>query len=245
MTTAVASDSNAVQPITYLAAPQEQHLLMLFFPLQKGKLAEALGAVGGLTSSSASSTDDTTSNEVAAGGPDTRAATGVHFFLFYGLPADTEPTPALPVPSFSTAPGKDLLVVLSIYDADFTPYISAFTSQPAIAYGLNAILSLMDESGIVPDTDHTSAKFILSNGGVAQNNLAFVDLLMRYNFADPTIPGAAKLPVSGLSHPKYVLGATFPGLTIGSILQNYPNATALWPSTPVDITFAQSAKPDA
>jgi hypothetical protein len=163
--------------------------------------------------------------------------------MFYPLPADTTPVPALPVPSFQTAKGKDLLVVLSIYDADFGPYISAFTSNPAIAAGLDLILSLMDESGIVQPTDPTSAAFILKHGGVAKNNTAFFKLLMRYNFADPTIPGAAKLPPNTPANPKYQFGATFPGLTIGSILQNYPDAPQLWPLPPVDITFAKSTPP--
>jgi hypothetical protein len=228
--------SSTVGPITAVAAPQEQHMLFLFFPLKKGTLKQSVGAAQDVFGAPAA-------KRAASSGPDPRIATGVHFFMFYGLPADTTPTPTLPVPSFQTAKGKDLLVVLSIYDADFGPYISSFTSNPTIAAGLNLILSLMDESGIVPPTDPTSAAFILKHGGVAQNNTAFFKLLMRYNFADPTIPGAAKFPVNTPANPKYKFGATFPGLTIGSILQNYPNASTSWPMPPVDIQFAPSTPP--
>jgi hypothetical protein len=226
--------SSTVGPITAVAAPQEQHMLFLFFPLQKGTVKKSVSAAQNIFGVPAT-------KKAATAGPDPRVATGVHFFMFYGLPADT--TPSLKVPSFQTAKGKDLLVVISIYDADFGPYISAFTSNKTIAQGLDLILSLMDESGIVQPTDPTSAAFILKHGGVAQNNTAFFKLLMRYNFADPTIPGAAKLPPNTPANPKYQFGATFPGLTIGSILQNYPNATALWPLPPADITFAPSTPP--
>jgi len=229
--------SSTVGPITTVAAPQEQHMLFLFFPVKKGTLKKSVSAAQNVF------TALVPKKKAATAGPDPRIATGVHFFMFYPLPADTTPKPALPVPSFQPAKGKDLLVVVSIYDADFGPYISAFTSNPAIAQGLNAILSLMDESGIVPPTDPTSAAFILKHGGVAQNNTAFFKLLMRYNFADPTIPGAAKFPVNTPPKPKYLFGATFPGLTIGSILQNYPDASRLWPLPPVDITFAKSTPP--
>ena len=229
--------TNTVGPITTVAAPQEQHMLFLFFPLKKGTLKKSVSAAQNVF------TALVPQKKAATAGPDPRIATGVHFFMFYPLPADTTPQPALPVPSFQTAKGKDLLVVLSIYDADFGPYISAFTSNPAIALGLNGILSLMDESGIVPPTDPTSASFILKHGGVAQNNTAFFKLLMRYNFADPTIPGAAAFPVNTPPNPKYLFGATFPGLTIGSILQNYPDAPQLWPLPAPNITFAKSTPP--
>ncbi|HEY0782804.1 MAG TPA: hypothetical protein VGE98_10135, partial [Thermoanaerobaculia bacterium] len=179
----------------------------------------------------------------AAAGADPRALTGVHFFMFYGLAADTQPVPALPVPTFQTAAGKDLLVGLSLYDANFGPYIDAFTSQPPIAAALDALLTTLDESGIVEPTNKTSAAFILKRGGVAKNSSAFRTLLMRYNFGDPTIPAAAKFPVNTPPQPKYLLGATFPGLTVGSILQSYPNAQELWPWPPVAITFEPAAKP--
>src|SRR3954447_3359082 len=112
-------------PITSLAAPQEQHMLFLFLPLKKGAIPSMVSASSDVVGAAAPADAD------AANGPDIRALTGVHFFMFYGLPAGTAPQPPLPVPSFQTAEGKDLFVVISIYDADFAPYISAFTTQPA------------------------------------------------------------------------------------------------------------------
>ena len=212
-------------------------MLFLFFPLKKGALGGALKSAHELTNT------PRTEAAVVGGGVDPRVATGVHFFMFYGLPADTAPNPPLPVPSFTTAPGKDLLVVVSIYDRDFSPYISAFTSNPTIAAGLDGILHLMDETGIISPTDPTSAAFIEAHGGVAKNNAGFLSLLMRYNFADPTIPAANKFPVNTPHNAKYLLGATFPGLTVASILQNYPAAETLWPLPAPEITFAASAPP--
>jgi hypothetical protein len=223
-------------PITSLAAPQEQHMLFLFLPLKKGAIAKTISGVSGLVAPKAAAAD---SPEAAADpGPDNRADTGVHFFMLYGL-ADGE-TPGLLVPSFQTAKGKDLLVVISIYDADFAPYISAFGS---IADQLNELLYALDETEIVDDTDPTSAYYILHNGGVAANTVGFFSLLMRYNFADPTIPAASVLPANTPANPKYLLGATFPGMTNAAILQNYPEAASLWPWPPVPITFAASAPP--
>lgn len=225
---------DTIAPITNLAAGQEQHMLFLFFPLKKGTVHPATESVQNLVAGS---------GEGTPGGVDPRVLTGVHYFMFYGLPADTTPTPALPVPSFTTAKDKDLLVVLSIYDRDFAPYISAFTSNPQIAAGLNGILEVMDESGCIDPSDPTSAVSILKNGGVAKNAPAFFDLLMRYNFADPTIPAANNFPVNTSANPKYLLGATFPGLSVGWILQNYPDAPSLWPLPAPKITFAPSAPP--
>ncbi|MDQ3815368.1 MAG: hypothetical protein M3347_15730 [Armatimonadota bacterium] len=233
------ASNSTVGPITHVTAPEEQHMLLLFFPLKAGTLEQSLSAARDVFTPPVA--DDVA--DVATTGPDPRIATGVHFFMVYGLPAGKQPEPTLPVPSFQTAPGKDLLVVLSLYDADFRPYISAFTSNPPVALGLNAILTLLDETGIVDPTDPTSAAFILYHGGVAQNNTAFLKLLMRYNFADPTIPGAVAIPGETPPPAKYFLGATFPGLTIGSILQNYPDAPALWPNPPVKITFEPSNPP--
>jgi len=93
----------------------------------------------------------------------------------------------------------------------------------------------MDESGIVPDSDPTSAKYISQNGGVVKNAHSFYQLLMRYNFADPTIPAVGP---GGIANPPakpwpYALGATFPGLSIGMFLKpagGYPNAQQLWPA---------------
>jgi hypothetical protein len=160
--------------------------------------------------------------------------------MLFGLAAGETPNPPLPVPSFQTAEGKDALIVISLYDADFAPYISAFGS---IAGQLDLLLGGLDETGIVDDDNPTSAAFILANGGVAANTVGFFSLLMRYNFADPTIPAAAVLPANTPANPKYLLGATFPGLTNAAILQNYPGATSLWPWPPQPITFAPSAPP--
>jgi hypothetical protein len=220
-------------PITYVKAADQQHMLFLFFPLKKSAKSEAVEKASHLQHLIMAHADAAT----APG--DLRASTGVHFFLFYHL-SDGQ-NPGLPVPSFQTFPGKDLLVVQSIYDADFAPYISSFVNVPAIAQGLNGILMLMDENGIpgVDPKGPTSASFILANGGVEKNPAAFFCLLMRYNFADPTIPAATSSPKGQ----KYILGGTFPGLTIGKILQNYPNAAADWPFPPVEIEFAKSVKP--
>jgi hypothetical protein len=225
-------------PITKLSTAQQQHMLFLFFPLKKGTHETAAKTMQQILAPPPAPAADASGN-----GIDPRVATGVHYFMFYHLGADQKPTPALPVPSFQTAPGKDLLVVISIYDRDFAPYISSFTSNPLIAFGLNEILKQMDESKIVPDSDPTSAAYILAHGGVAQNNVAFFRLLMRYNFSDPTIPAANAFPVNTPPKPKFQLGATFPGLTVGAILQNYPQAEQLWPLPAPKITFAPSTPP--
>ncbi len=170
---------------------------------------------------------------------DPRASTGVHFFMFYRMLATDKSR--IVVPTFQPAPAgpggvpKDLLVVLSIYDDDFEPYISAFLTDPIIVAGLNALLGAMDESGIVPDSDPSSAKYIQSHGGVQPNAKAFFKLLMRYNFADPTVPAVGP---GGVANPPpkpwpYTLGATFPGLTVGMLLKpvvGYPDALQLWPA---------------
>ena len=233
-------------PITSLAVPAEQHMLFLFFPLKKGTIKKAVAHAQASFGAPAAAPSEGLKS--TAGGVDPRVQTGVHFFMFYGLPADTES--ALPVPSFATAKGKDLLVVVSIYDGDFFDYISAFTSNPAIAFGLNGIVSLMDETGFVEDDDPTSAHAILQDwnpiehtGGVATHTSDFVRLLMRYNFADPTIPAANAFPVNTPADPKYLLGATFPGLTVGWILQNYPQARELWPLGAKPIVFEPSTLP--
>jgi hypothetical protein len=226
----MSTQTTASGPITSLPAPSEQHLLLLFLPVKTGQTDQAAAAAKQAFQQPLLPTT----------GPDIRALTGVHFFMFYGL--DAGATPGLPVPSFQTAEGKGLLVALAIYDSNFIPYISAFTSQPPIAAGLDLLLTQLDESGIVPPTDPTSAAFILANGGVAVNNDEFISLLMRYNFGDPAIPAAAKHPVNTPAHPKYLLGATFPGLTVTHILQSYPDAKTLWPWPPVDITFAPAGQ---
>ncbi|MES2556920.1 MAG: hypothetical protein V4604_12260 [Bacteroidota bacterium] len=221
-------------PITFVAAPQQQHMLFMFLPIKKGTFKKAVEAVSELSNAAKMVTTGT------QGPGDIRASTGVHFSFFYGLPADTTPVnPVLPVPSFQTAPGRDLLVVQALYDADFAPYISAFVNVPAIAIGLNYVLSITDEIDVDPN-DPTSAAFILANGGVVSNPDAFNCFLMRYNFADPTLP-ASLAPVSKTQ--KYLFQGTFPGLTVGNILQNYPDANTLWPFPAAPIEFAQSVAP--
>jgi len=216
-------------PVTKVSAADEQHMLFLFFPLKKNTAKPALQHVHDLQHAS---------KALLTAGPDPRALTGVHFFMFYHLPADTNP--GLPVTSFQTMPGKDMLVVMSIYDADFAPYIGSFVNNPDIAKGLNLILSLMDETNIpgVDPNGPTSANYIMAHGGVVKNPAAFNCLLMRYNFADPTIAAGSSSPTN-----KYNLGGTFPGLTIAKILQNYPDAETLWPLPAPTITFAPSFKP--
>ncbi len=227
------------EPITALPASAAQHMLLLFMPLKKGTIPQGLKSAN-----TAFGPPPPAEAAVQANGIDPRVSTGVHFAMFYGLPADTRPA-GLPVPSFATAPGKDLLVVQSFYDADFGPYISSFTSNPGIALGLNGILSVMDETGIVEPKDPTSAAFILGHGGVAKNNTSFLKLLMRYNFADPTIPAAAAFPINTPAKPKYVLTATFPGMTVGQTLQNYTDAASLWPLPAPNIQFEPSVPPPA
>lgn len=213
-------------------------MLMLFVPLHSGSATEkAIPSI----------------HRIFTSASDPRPATGVHFFMFYHMRA-TDKSRIL-VPTFQPAPkgpdgvAKDLLVVLSIYDNDFEPYIGAFLTDPTIVAGLTLLLNTMDESGIVPDSDPSSAKFILSNGGIVKNAASFYKLLMRYNFADPTIPaigpgGAVHPPVN----PAYNLGATFPGLTVGMFLRpngGYPNALQLWPAPgeAPKIDFERSSPP--
>ena len=214
-----------IDRIKTLTAREQQHMLLLFMPMKKLGGAKVLQTVADLQVKLTEKTKDN------------RAATGVHFSMFYYLPAGT--TPKLPVPSFQTAEGKDLLVVQALYDADFKPYIDSFVNDPDIAGGLNFILKHMDETGIVKDSDPTSAKYIIANGNVEENPNEFYCLLMRYNFADPTIPAVAKVTKFN----KYLLTHTFPGLTIEKILDNYPNARVLWPADAEPIEFAESKKP--
>ncbi|MES2265656.1 MAG: hypothetical protein V4520_02770 [Bacteroidota bacterium] len=218
-----------MEPIQSVPAAEQQHMLLLFMPLKKQTPKEAVTKA--LTSIQA---------EIKSLS-DMRANTGVHFFMFYHLLDGQKPQPALPVASFQTMPGKDLLVVQSLYDADFAPYISSFVTNELIAGALNGIVDAMDEDGIFPASDPTSAFSISKGGGVAENPDAFNCLLMRYNFADPTIPASAIPPAN--TNNKYTLGFTFPGLTVGKILQNYPNAPVLWPFPPTNITYEPSTPP--
>jgi len=191
---------------------KRQHMLLFFLPLRKGALLELLKQPENKRQPL----------------QDVRATTGVHFAMFQYVP-DGAPS-FLPVPTFQAAPGKDLLLALSIYDADFTPYISAFTGNDVIAEQLDNVLKIMDETGIVADNDPTSAVSILKKGGVAQNNEQFVQLLMRYNFGDPTLSGSTgTLDLAPAEGRRYSFHAVFPGLTVGDVIANYPNADKLWP----------------
>ncbi len=225
--------STSVKPVTFVSAPEQQHMLFLFLPIKKNTWKKALEGIHELKKQL---------SNVADPGPDIRASTGVHFFLFYALPANTKPP--LKVTSFQTEKDKDMLVVQAIYDADFAPYIGSFVQQPAIAAGLNYILTLLDETGIpgIDPNGPNSANFIMKNGGVVAIPDAFNCLLMNYNFADPTVPGAAYVDPTALKNP--IFGGTFPGLTVGKILQYYPNGNELWPFPPVqNMVFAKSIQP--
>jgi len=217
-------------PITNVPVGDEQHLLFLFVPITKGLLGKATKEVEHIKSLVK------THAETAV---DPRPATGVHFFMIYPQ-ADGHATPGIPVPGFQSFPGKDVLVVMSLYDNDFAPYISAFFTIPAVVTGLTNLLHIMDESGIpgLNPSDPSTAANIIKNGGVVKNASAFYCLLMRYNFADPTLAAGSSTPGA-----KYVLGATFPGLTVGKILNNYPDAKELWPFPPVAINFQKSTAP--
>jgi hypothetical protein len=238
--------------ITSLTAPQEQHMLFLFLPFKHFTKPEtqtdAMGALHGLLSGRAPG---------AGGAPsDGRPAKGVHFFMLYILGAGQTPAAPPPFPTFQVPPPnpqtnapRDLVAVMSIYDADFGPYISAFTSNREFATLLDlGLLANLDETGFVSPDDPTSAAGILANGGVFKNPAALVALLMRYNWADPTIPAATDPKFIKNPNPawKYVLGATFPGMTVTSILKTpggYPNAAELWPVAPVVINYAPSTPP--
>ncbi len=221
--------TQVVPPITKIPASNQQHMLLLFLPMLAAKTTEAEAAFHRLFAAAAAPAPN-----------DNRALTGVHFFMIYPMRADAKSR--IVVPTFTAAPPgahgkKDLLVVLSIYDADFVPYISAFLADPVIVYALNKIVEGLDESGIVPDSDTSSAVYIRDHKGVANNSTGFIKLLMRYNFADPTIPAVGP---GGMENPPkppqppfaYTLAATFPGLTVGMMLKpitGYPNALQLWP----------------
>nr|WP_294936222.1 hypothetical protein [uncultured Flavobacterium sp.] len=208
----------------------QQHLLFLFVPLKKGKLAEAMAAAQGVKEAA----------QFAAPAGDLRKTTGVHYFTIYAQ-ADGQATPGIPVPGFQSFPGKDVLVVMSIYDGQFDAYISAFFDIDAVVKGLDALMYLMDESDI-PGVDadgKTSANYIAAMGGVKKNALAFYCLLMRYNFGDPVYSAGDK-------NGKYVFGTNFPGLTVAKIIDNYPDADKTWPAVPGQVSYAfpKSQKPD-
>ncbi|MEA2785843.1 MAG: hypothetical protein QOF71_1947 [Candidatus Eremiobacteraeota bacterium] len=209
-----------------ISVADQQHMLMVFLPLYKGTLKRALHAAHALAGITP-----------AGPGNDDRADKGVHFAMFYGIEAEPNPSeivqkPPLPVPTFQNAPGKDLLIAQAFYDGDFAAYIGAFTNEPATAAALTALLYAVDESGIVPDSDPTSAKAIIAAGGVAVASAQFNCLLMRYNFGNPVLPGTSGAPSDVKAN--YGLIATFPGLTVGKLLakNGYPNSQTLWPFPP-------------
>jgi len=212
----------------------QQHMLFLFIPLRKGVLAAALAAAEKVKEAAKLATVSATDSF------DFRKTTGVHYFTIYAQ-ADGQPTSGIPVPGFQSFPGKDVLVVMSIYDGQFDAYISAFFEIKEVVDGLDTLLLLMDETGI-PDVDAdgpTSASHIHEMGGVKANPLAFYCMLMRYNFGDPILSAGDK---GG----KYVFGANFPGLTVAKVIDNYPDAAASWPPTAgqVSYDFPKSQKPD-
>lgn len=214
----------------------QQHLLFLFIPLKKGFLAQAMAEVQKVKEAAAQLT-------VPTGDP--RKTTGVHYFTIYAQ-ADGTPTPGIPVPGFQSYPGKDVLVVMSIYDGQFDDYISSFFKIDAIVNGLDGLLQFIDEEGIpgVDPDGPTSAKFIKKkendeNSGVVKNAAAFYCLLMRYNFGDPVFSAGDKKG-------KYIFGTNFPGLTVAKIIDNYPNADKVWPPVPGEVSynFPKAQKPD-
>jgi len=230
------SDSKA---ITYVGTADQQHMLFLFLPIKHGKFKQALEGAHLLHHAIKTAANDP--------GPDMRAQTGVHFFMFYAVQASSKSK--LPVTTFQAMPDKDLLVVQAIYDGEFTDYIGSFVQQKAIEDGLNLIVSVMDESNI-PGIDAegpNSANFIKGHLGVKSNPDAFNCLLMNYNFADPTLAGKAYTPLDQLTNPLF--GATFPGLSVSNILTNYSvdgvTGVELWPFPPeTKVKYPQSSKPD-
>lgn len=210
--------------IKRLIQSEQQHMLLLFLPLKDNSADKVQHAL-------------TTLKQATAPVNDIRASTGVHFSMFYHLPKGK--SAGLPIPSFQAMDDRGLFVVQAIYDADFEPYIKSFVDNDFIAGLLDAIIGELNEDGIVEPTDPTSAARIIEKGGVKNSPAAFNCLLMRYNFSDPTIPAATK-PKMGQ---KFILNYTFPGLTIGKILANYPDAQVLWPSKPEDIEFDPSDQP--
>src|SRR5476651_1742114 len=148
-------------PITNVPVGEERHLLFLFVPITKALFGKATKEVAHRKSLVK------THAETAV---DPRPATGVHFFMIYPQ-ADGHATPGIPVPGFQSFPGKDVLVVMSLYDNDFAPYISAFFTIPAVVTGLTNLLHIMDESGIpgLNPSDPSTAANIIKNGGVVKN----------------------------------------------------------------------------
>ena len=198
--------TQSVLPITKISPDKEQHMLLLFLPIKPAKKPEA--EFHKLFAAAA---------PPAPAPVDNRGLTGVHFFMIYRMSAGEQSR--IVVPTFTVAP----------------PGANNSVIQPVIVHALDGIVDSMDESGIVPDTDTSSAVYIKANKGVANNADGFYKLLMRYNFADPTVPAIGPGGVANVPKPQwpYVLAATFPGLTVGMMLKpitGYPNALQLWPT---------------
>jgi hypothetical protein len=259
----------SISPITYLATPEQQHLLFLALPIKQSLKKNSP------STSHVEATVSTFATMFSGRHPDgsnvfdPRPATGVHFFMAYaqlaGVPdstGDWKPAPPpkypcpppfqlfqVPPPNPETGDLRHLVVVMAIYDADFGPYIGAFTNDQTFAGKLDAgVLEVLDETAFVHPDDPTSAANILANNGTYANPDAFVQLLMRYNFSDPTIPAATSpTPMDPTRFfPLFVFGATFPGMSDTKILKasgGYPNANQLWPLAAGEIKFAPSVPP--
>jgi hypothetical protein len=212
----------STQQVITVPITDQQHLLFLFIPLKKGSVELAKSTAEKVRQAAA---------PLTAPGGDLRKTTGVHYFTIYGQ-EDGKPTAGIPVPGFQSYPGKDVLVVMSIYDGQFDAYISAFFKIPEIVEGLKFLLSIMDETGIpgVDPDGQTSAKFILEKG-LEKNALAFYCLLMRYNFGDPVL-------CAGDKNGKYVFGTNFPGLTVAKIIDKFPDAATIWPPVAGQVSYA-------
>lgn len=230
--------------VIYVSRPNQQHMLHLFLPVKKNVLVTGPLVLKGIVNTFIDSLFPTVPSSFVipppvpdpGSGPDMRASTGVHFVFFYLLLAGQKPP--LFGPSFQTDPNKDLLVIQAIYDDDFRPYIASFVQQPAVADGLNGVLSILDESNIdgIDANGPNSANYILEKGGVVRNPDAFNNLLENYNLTAPhnAIAVAGFVP-SVDSNPSFA--ATFPGLTVRKILQYYPNAIEEWPFSPQPIVY--------
>jgi hypothetical protein len=142
------------------------------------------------------------------GTPDLRPSLGIHFVATYVVP----PSAPLNRPHFG---------ITVIFDNDFFLYLASFTGHKPVAASFDAILMQMDESGIVPPTEKSSAVSILSHGGSYKRSLEFARLLNRYNYTR-----------QDLENKTCVVASTFPGLTARAIVTNYPNALTLWPAKP-------------
>lgn len=261
----------SIAPITYLTTPEQQHMLFLALPIKQNPFSKKAGSTSHVELATTTLTTMFSGRHPDGSRvfSDPRPATGVHFFMAYAQLAGLPPTPPktvwlppLPPPSpppfqlFQVPPRnpktkelRHLVVVMAIYDADFGPYIGAFTNIESFAASLDkSVLEVIDETGFVDPDDPTSALNILANNGTYANPDAFVQLLMRYNFSNPTIPAAINPKSMDPNKLLFVLGATFPGLTDTKILKaagGYPGANQLWPvlGTPGGIVYAPSVPP--